>query len=146
MPNFISREGVWEPRTERVYIEEIDQIYEGPDRAAQQMLKENGGEMGMHFSLDGDLLMRVKNFGFNSIDDYLKFRGYDKKKWEEKFNGLKAELIRHKNPTKVQPTQFEGGGIDQTGASHNNRFGGFGEPGEGVPGVKTKEVSVKPSK
>lgn len=131
MPNYVSVEGVWKPGKEYVVdpnAEKGKEIYDGLDRQAQLEIQKNGGQMGQHFRLNTEFVMRVKQLGFSSIDEYLKFVGYDEDAAKKKADHLMGIVHDHKPEPRKPATKFEGGGKDMTGNKKNDRFGDFGEP------------------
>lgn len=119
MPNFVSKFGIFHPRKEKTYLPDKEEIYTGPDRAAVEMIKENGGQLGAHFRTSAEFVMRVKQLGFGSIDEYLQFMGYDEKKAEAEFNKSMNEVIKHESPKKIKARRFEGGGMDTSGQGNH---------------------------
>lgn len=76
MPSFNSKNGIWEPATERVATVDGNgnpQIYNGPDRAALEAIDKNGGEIGQDATKDPQLLQASRNAGFNTVEEYLKY-------------------------------------------------------------------------
>ena len=150
MPKYNSREGKWYPAKERVALKNIkdekivnpsekgsrfegeevepgaDYIYEGVDRAAAFELFQQGVEtLGQDFRSSTEFLQSIRNMGFNDIDSYLKFIGYDPDKSIEQYKEKSKVVNKNLNPPKVDGKQFTGGGIDTTGSS-KPRHGGFG--------------------
>ena len=136
MPNFVSVFGEWKPATEKVYLPDEEKIYEGADRAALQMLQDNGGTIGQHFKMSADLVMRVKNLGFSSVDEYLKFMGFDEKKHQERFDQILKKVQKHDLPKRTNAVTPPSGGDDTSG--HGNHIKGeFAAPsGVNVPRMK----------
>lgn len=145
MSNFISKDGKWYPAKEKVGLVNTSgktkvvndkkvlpgepYIYEGPDRAALfELFKEKVETFGQDFRQDIDLIQRVKQLGYTSVNEYAQVMGYDKEKVEEEFK-KKAEVVhKHELPEKVKAIQELGGGRDTAGDHHI--FGDFGEPKE----------------
>jgi len=145
MPRFISKDGEWTPAKEKVaLVNRSDKtrtvgkvkvkpgepyIYEGPDRAALFKLYEEGvDKLGTHFKSDPDFINRVRQLGF-TMEDYLKFVGYDEQKVEEDFKKNASVVTKHELPKKVKEVHTLGGGVDTSGLNPA-RYGGFGEPKE----------------
>jgi len=138
MPKFISDEGVWVPSKEKVALERINDetgekepfIYEGPDRAALEMLKEldlaEQGYMGTHFSENADLYELARAKGYNSVEDYVKKLGYDASKAKALVEKYKKINNTHALPEKVVGKDFPGGGVNTAGTG-NDKKGGFGD-------------------
>jgi len=139
MPNFVSEFGVWKAATERVVDPDAPvgkEIYEGPDRAAMQMLKENGDTIGQHFKTNMDFVMRVKQLGFASIDDYLKFIGHDEKKQQAKFDELLKRVNKHELPERHSAVRIDVSGGDDTSGHGNHMKGDLNAPPINVPRMK----------
>lgn len=140
MPNYVSKDGVFYPANEKVGL--VDHkgtdgrqpgdpyVYVGPDRAALFELYKAGVEtFGVDFHHDAELLHRVKQLGFNNVDEYAKTVGYDKKKVEEEFTKKASVVNKHEIPKKVEAIKIMGGGMDSSGQG-NEKHGGFGQPKE----------------
>jgi len=122
-----------------------DYIYEGPDRAALfQWWEENGrptaeemkvreGKLtfGDDFRKNSEFMEQYSKFrqmfGFNSVDDYLKYLGYDSAKSHEKFLTKASVVIMHDAPARIKEVQMVGGGDDRANPGKNIRLGGFGD-------------------
>jgi len=140
MPKFISDEGVWVPAKEKVALVRVNEdgneepfIYEGPDRAAMEMLKDMDlaevGYMGQHFTENVDLFELARAKGYDNVEEYVKRLGYKSEKAKELVEKYKKTYHTHEAPKKVQGTTFSGGGVN-TATGQGNKLGGFGEPGE----------------
>ena len=153
MPKFISEEGVYVPSIERVALknksdetiinpsmegskyfgEEVkpgeDFIYEGLDRAAIKMIKEQEGEdaetMGTHFTESTELFELARSKGYDSVEDYVKKLGYNSDKAKAIAAKNKKKINTHSLPPKVKGKKISGGGTNQTG-SGGDLMGGFG--------------------
>ncbi len=103
-------------------------IYEGPDRAALYEFYKAGVEtFGVDFHNDPELINRVRQLGYKSVDAYAKVMGYDKKKIEEAFNKNASVIQKHELPQRVADLDIEGGGKDFSGQGKDKK-GGFGVP------------------
>jgi hypothetical protein len=154
MPTFISERGVFHPAKEKVSLKYKgdkkilkkdlpsgvtiagdvlnpgdDFLYDGPDRAAMQVLFKEGGDagtLGFDFKNDPDFIQMTRTRGFNTVDEYLKSIGYneeaEKKKFEEKVSKVKAHDIEKK----VNEIEVLAGGRDFAGGN-NDIIGGFGD-------------------
>ncbi len=153
MSNWISKEGLWfakkervvlknesdkpitNPSTEGKYMGETVQpgeefVYEGPDRRSMYELFLAGEEnFGINFRKSPEFLEIVRKFNFKSEKDYLKFVGYDSVKELEKFEKNIATVAKHDLPKKVKALRELGGGKDFSGQG-NDRYGDFGLPKE----------------
>ena len=112
MPTFISRNGVWEAAQERAFDPKSGEIYEGPDRAAKEVIEANGGPMGQDALKDPQLLQASRNAGFTSVEEYIKY--YEQKPQEKKV----LEEAQNKIVTHAAPVPKEGVG---------NTVGGFND-------------------
>lgn len=132
MPSFVSKGGVWEPALERVVdpnAEPGKEVYEGPDRTAQQMLDANGGSMGVRFDLDPQIVIISRQLGFKSVKEYLEAFGYDQKKADAAYDKAKKVVNTHKDAPRKPSARIAGGGQDTSGQG-KHREGGYGEPEE----------------
>ena len=142
MPRFVSNEGVWFPGKEKVALVNRSNktrtvngkkvkpgepyIYDGADRAALFMLHEQNVEtLGSNFRGNPDLVQRVRQLGFENMDAYLNFMGYDKEKSEENFKRNVAVITKHELEQGVKMINRLGGGQDFTGQGQD-KLGGFG--------------------
>jgi len=137
-PRFISDEGIFVPAKEKVALERVNEetgevepyIYEGPDRAALQMLKEldleEQGYMGQHFSENLELFELARMRGYNSVEEYVERLGYNSNKAKELAAKYKEKYYTHRPPVKVKGKKFKGGGVNTAGTG-GDREGGFGE-------------------
>ncbi len=148
MPHYVSKDGKWYPRKEKVALvnrrkdtlvlnegKENEQvvnsgdpfIYEGVDRAAAFELYDAGVEtFGEDFRHNTEFLQGIRNMGFDSVEKYLKFIGYDKKKVEEKFDKEAMVVNKHELPETVKMIGIMGGGRDFSGGG-KDLSGGFGK-------------------
>lgn len=143
MPKWVSQEGVWHPRNEKVALvnnsEKVKKIgdqevgpgepyiYEGPDRAALfQLFQEKQESLGGDFRHDAEFLLRVKNLGYRDLDDYLSSIGYDSEKAVKLTEEKLSRVNKHELPKKIKAIETLGGGKDFSGQG-NDKAGGFGE-------------------
>lgn len=142
MPHYISSKGLWFPAKERVALKNLsgkpkevdgevvqpgeEYIYKGPDRAALfDLWKEGVDTFGQDFRKNPEFLQGIRNQGFQNVEDFLKFVGYDEKADEEKFKEKAAKITKHELPKKVKAIEVLGGG--QNTAGDGDRYGGFGD-------------------
>jgi hypothetical protein len=120
-------------------------IYEGPDRAAMfQWWEENGKpsaeemkERIGHVTFGDDFRKNTEfmeqyakfrqMFGFNTVDDFLKYLQYDAKKLHERFLEKASMVTTHEAPARISELQKVGGGDDRANPGKNLRYGGFGD-------------------
>lgn len=102
-------------------------LYNGPDREAVKMLREQGVEyFGKDFRNDTEFIQATRNLGFNSVDDYLKHIGFNEKEYIEKQEKLAGSVVSHETPEQIDEVLELAGGRDFTGNKANNAIGGFG--------------------
>jgi len=148
MPTWISKGGKWFPAKEfavnpNFTIEDQSAgrkpVYEGPDRAAQEILEQEGVEyLGQDFRMNPDLIRQSRELGFKSVDEYLSvMHGVETKKIEEEAE-KKAEVVnQHKNPSRKKSIKEVAGGEDRSGKGQH-RYGDFGDPSD-VPNQALKQ-------
>lgn len=120
-PSWISRGGIWGPAKERAYDGKKDEIYEGPDRAASEVLQEQNLEhLGMEVHNDPQVIELARQRGL-TVEQYLEIN----KPLE---NQVKAQqeaqekVVDHKELPKKMGVKPRGGGVHISG--------GFGD----IPG------------
>lgn len=124
-----------------------DYIYEGPDRSAlydwwvqngkpsKEKMKEMDGKVtiGENFRRNKEFLesfsVARQAFGFNKVDEYLEYLGYNEKKVKEEFEQKASAITVHDAPKRIEEIKKLGGGSN-TANPHEVVFGGFGEPAE----------------
>ena len=142
MPSFISKLGVWEPK-EEYHINPTakpgeNPVYQGPDRAALEMMKEQGVDsFGTLYSTDSELAMLARALGFKDLDEYLKVRGWNKEKALANYEAEKKKVVTHELPDRKNPGKFVGGGQDYS-MQGNDRSGGIGKLPPDVPAAFTR--------
>jgi hypothetical protein len=126
MPTYISKGGEWYPAHEHVVLPHLTgtsrEVYDGPDRAALYALWVESGKpedakrcldhLGSNFKNDPDFVNRVRQLGFTSVDEYLKFVGYDEKaamaEAEKKITTVKS----HEIVKRAKAVENDGGGVE----------------------------------
>lgn len=121
-----------------------DYIYEGPDRSAlfnwweengrlpaEEMKKLEGNvTLGEDFRVNTEFREQFAKarqmFGFNTVDEYLTYLGYDAKKSHERFLEKASVVAKHDMPSRVAEIKKLGGGQDYA-TGKLNRYGGFGD-------------------
>ncbi len=141
MPNWVSKDGKWFPAKEHVVLPHMSgkvdpktgkslEVYDGPDRAALfELFKQKVEHLGMDFRDDVELITRVKQLGYKSVDEYAKVMGYDPEKATKNFEEKASKVNLHELPKKVKEIEILGGGKDFAGQGQD-RKGGFGLPKE----------------
>lgn len=146
MPSYNSKDGVWKPATERVALYDKNgdpHIYEGPDRAALQYMKEQGVEhLGKHFSEDPDIINRAHERKM-TVDEFCKTKIHTKEKREEQFKKNESEKVNHKLPEKSQDkTKYQSGGKNTAGTG-GDLTGGFGSDSVDATADAIQKTQVK---
>ena len=146
MPSFVSKNGVWEPAKEYAVDPKAEpgkEIYEGPDRAALAMIAESGEDhLGMDFKLDPEMVMRAKQFGFDSVEEYIAAKGYDPKKAEADYKKKVEQVNRHRP---VEPKKFpkiKGGGTDTSGGG-KDRYGDYSHPDDAPASMSKPNTALQ---
>lgn len=143
MARFISVDGKWKPAKEKVGLvndsgavitvagEKIEAgdpyIYEGEDRDAKRIIKEQGGDLGQDYRYDTDFLQRVRNLGFAKAEDYIALYEGDIEKARENLAKEEGKVHRHTKPEGKKDTVPSEGGRD-TASGEQIIKGSFGEP------------------
>lgn len=114
MPSWISKMGIWGPAKERAYDPKKDEIYEGPDRAALEVLKEeNVDHLGMEVENDPQLLEVAQRYGM-TVPQYLERFKPSQKQVEETTKA--QEVVQdHKDAPKKRGVKPRGGGVTISG-------------------------------
>ena len=131
-PRWVSKDGVWHPAKEHVVLPHLagtkNEVYDGPDRAALfELYKVKKETLGHDFRKDADLINRVRQLGYESVDEYAKAMGYDQEKVEQEFKEKASSVTKHELPKRVEAIKTLGGGKDFAGQGED-RYGGFGKP------------------
>ena len=126
MPRYNSDLGKWRPAKEKVGLtNEAGEpyIYEGPDRAALEVLKEQGfeeqGYMGEDFRDNADSIEVAAKFKCADPEEYARKRGWNPEKSKETLEANSKVVHGHKAPERKQATKPQGGGV--------HIQGGFGD-------------------
>jgi hypothetical protein len=140
MPTWISDRGTWHPAKEHVVLPHLQgtskEVYDGPDRAALYQLWEESGKpedakkcmevLGSDFRMDPDFIARVRQMGFESMDKYLEFIGYDDKKVAEENKKKFVDVKSHEVLKRSKEIDTPGGGVEQ-GSGKVLRKGAIGD-------------------
>lgn len=144
MPKFVSIVGKFYPAKEYYVNPDArpgeNPVYEGPDRAAMDFMRENGhlDEKGNIISYPGqdafadpDNMMRARQLGYKNVEEMLEgVFGITRKSIEEKAKQTLAILEPHDNKKPRTPDRSGiGGGRDYSGQG-KDRLGGFGDPSD----------------
>lgn len=136
------------------FVQEIppgaDYIYEGPCRAAlfelweahgrptEEQIKDNPDQLltlGEGYRTNNEFLEAYgkarQMFGFNSVEEYLKYLGYDEKKVKVRFQEKASVVMLHDAPRRVAEIKKLGGGENRADP-REVLYGGFGDP-DGFP-------------
>jgi hypothetical protein len=126
MPTWISKNGEWYPAKEHAVLPHLagtsKEIYDGPDRAALVQLWQESGKpedakkcldhLGSSFKSDPDFINRVRQLGFDSVDKYLVFIGFDEKKANEIAEANLVRVKSHEIPKRAKAVESDSGGIE----------------------------------
>ena len=141
MPSYISKRGILVPAKEHAVLPHLsgtaNEIYDGPDRAAEEELAlahgvdENGkpkvGHFGIDYHNDPDIINRARALGYKDVKEFAKAMGYsDTPEQEEAQIKEKEKIVNKYTPLKRSKANEKlGGGTDTTGQGQD-RLGGFG--------------------
>lgn len=138
MPRYDSIGGKWYPANEKVLLTDVDiekgenPIYEGPDRAAIKELESLGLEFhGQDYSENEDMLERVRNLGYSTIDEYLeKRRGIKREEYlkKQETKHKKTVTTNHDKKNLSAPKKFPSGGDNTANLLKGSLKGGFDDP------------------
>ena len=126
MPTFISKGGEWYPAHEHVVLPHLvgtsKEVYDGPDRAALLMLWQESGKpedakrcldhLGSNFKSDPDFVNRVRQLGFDNVEKYLAFIGYDEKAEIAKAEKNMVVVKSHEVLKRAKAIENDGGGVE----------------------------------
>jgi hypothetical protein len=148
MPNYVSKGGVFVPAHEHAVLPHLSgtdkEIYDGPDRAAQEELSIAGGvdregkpimkSFGINFRNDPDIINRARSLGFKDVNEFASAMGYNKTPEEEKAEiEAKEKVIVNPNaPIKRGEAVNKLGGGNDTSGQGNDVYGGLGSNPHGV--------------
>lgn len=118
MPSFKSNGGAWSPAQEKSVNIRTGEVYQGPDREAAQMIKDNGGRMGMESKNDPENIMRARQLNM-SVEEYLKLGAPPEEMVAKAEEEKEKAVVEHKAPKRKAAVQTQGGGVTIKG--------GFGE-------------------
>jgi hypothetical protein len=130
MPSWISKRGIWTPAKEKVAVTTINEdgstnpeIYQGDDRAAKEVLKEqNLPFLGMDATRDPDVIMRARNMNM-TVEEFLKLEEPLTAEQIKNESEKATKVVSHQ-PEKGKPmVRPQGGGVTIEG--------GFGETPRG---------------
>jgi hypothetical protein len=115
MPNWNSINGIWEPAKERVFDQRKDELYEGKDRAAKEVLKEQGLDtLGMDVTKDPENVMRARQMGMTT-EEFLRMNDVPKEVKEEEVKKKRSRVVNHKRGPRKKGVKPQGGGVTMGG-------------------------------
>ena len=118
MPSYNSKDGIWKPKKEKVAITNKNgepAVYEGPDRAAVEYLKEQGvTHLGQHFSKDPEVIMRARQLNM-SVDEFCQTAYYTEEMRQRDYEAKDKEVNLHKDPVRNPANKFPSGGRNTAG-------------------------------
>ena len=147
MPTYVSKGGVFYPAKEHAVLPHLsgteNEVYDGPDRAAELELAQahgvdaNGkpklGTFGIDFRHDPDLINRARSLGYKDVEEYAKAMGYNDTPEQEAAKIAEKEKVvnKYEQPKRVEANAKLGGGVDTSGQG-NDKLGGFGNDPDGL--------------
>lgn len=138
MPSYLSRDGVWEPKKEKVAIENKNGepvIYDGPDRAAVEYLAEQGVKsLGQHFTKDPEIIMRARQMNM-TIEEFCQTAFYTDEMRKKDQDNKAKEVVLHKDAPRKSGSKFRTGGANTAGSS-GHYDGDFGDLSDAKSKVK----------
>lgn len=148
MPTWVSKAGKWFPSKEFAvnpnYTKEdqeagLPPVYEGPDRAALEILQQEGVQyLGQDFRMNPDLIRQSRELGFKTVDEYLEvMHGVKTEGIEKEADKKLQEINQHKNPSRKKSSKELAGGEDRSGKGQH-KYGDFGDPSD-VPSAGLKQ-------
>jgi len=143
MPNWVSVLGKWVPKPEYVVDPKAakgKEVYEGPDRAATQTLKEQEVDhLGQDYKMDPDLIRKSRELGYKDVDEYLReMHGFDKEAALIKAKANLGEVEERPKPKRKRAVRPQSGGDDTSGQGKHMK-GEFDLP----PGVSSEQVKQR---
>jgi hypothetical protein len=123
-------------------------VYEGPDRAALLDWWEQNGKpsvermealagnvtMGEGYRNNQEFLESYAKarqaFGFNTVEEYLKYLGYDETKVKTDFAKKASVVTTHEAPNRISEIKRLGGGDNKANPGKDIKYGGFGDPAD----------------
>jgi len=148
MPTYISKGGIFVPAKEHAVLPHLsgteNEVYDGPDRAAEFELaqahgvdaagKPKVGSFGINYLNDPDLINRARSLGYKDVKEYAKALGYNATKEQEIAEIKEKEKIVniHNTPIKRKAANEKLGGGTDTSGQGNDKLGGFGNDPDGL--------------
>jgi hypothetical protein len=109
-------------------------MYDGADREALKMLGKEGFDLngdrviGQDFRHNTEFIQSIRTMGFNTVDEYLKFVGFDEKEDDKRFKEKAERTKSHEVERKVNAIEVLAGGKDMANpGGESELIGGFGE-------------------
>jgi hypothetical protein len=142
MPTYVSKRGEWSPAKEKIgltnksdepfeYNGQMIQpgepfIYDGPCRGAiKELANADVDVLGQDFKADPEFLQMIRSRGFNDMEEYLKFVGYDEEADEKSFNEKAAKVKGSEIKKRAEAIKVLAGG--QASNREESIVGGFGD-------------------
>jgi hypothetical protein len=148
MPSYISKSGVLVPAKEHVVLPHLsgtaNEVYDGPDRAAEEELALAGGvdaagkpimkSFGIHYKNDNDIINRARSLGYKDVKEYVQAMGYNDTPEQEKASIIEKEkiVVNPNTPIKRNKANSKLGGGTDTSGQGNDKLGGFGNDPDGL--------------
>ena len=151
MPSYNSKDGVVTPAREKVSLvnetgktitvngKQIQPgepyIYEGPDRAAVEYLKEQGVDhLGQHFTKDPEIIMRARQFNM-TVDEFCQTAYYTDEMRARMQAEAASQTVLHRDLPRKSASQFRSGGANTAGSS-GHYSGDFGDLSDAKAKIK----------
>lgn len=126
MPSWISRLGKWVPKHEHVVLPQFQgtdkEVYDGPDRAALEVLKEQGVEnLGEDFRDNAEMIEVATKFNCDTPEEYARKRGWKPEADSKRIEEESKKVNTHSAPKKQKGVFPEGGSPLQKGGWEDPR-------------------------
>lgn len=147
MPSYISKDGIWEPRNEKVAL--VDKngepyIYEGKDRAALEYMAEQGVDsLGIDFRKDPEVIMHARQLNM-TVEEFCQTATFTDKMRNEAYLRAKGEVNLHRPLPRKPATKQRSGGANTAGGG--SLEGGFADGKESAESAAIKAVQSQGNK
>ena len=148
MPTYNSKGGVFVPAKEHVVLPHLsgtaNEVYDGPDRAAEAELAEahgvdaagkpKQGHFGIHYKNDPDMINRARSLGYKNVEEFAQAMGYNETPEQEALAIKEKEkiVVNPNAPIKRNKANAKLGGGTDTSGQGNDIYGGLGNDPDGL--------------
>ncbi len=130
MPSWISKLGIWKPAKEKAYVPADEgkgrtegYIYEGPDRAAKDVLARQGvPHLGMLSSEDPEVIMRARQLNM-SVEAFIKMNEPPSAATQAQTQKTDAFVQQHRPEPRKPGVKPQGGRAPDRPESEGGGFG-----------------------